>query len=236
MNVRPVRTRIFKEGEDLAAFITKHIPALTEGSILAVTSKIVAFSEGRTAIVKSEKEKEKLIRAESEWVEATKYVFLTMKDGMLLANAGVDESNADGKIVLLPKDSFAAAHRVRKELLAYYRIKKLGIIITDSRIMPVRAGVVGVALGYAGFRGLRDYRGKPDIFGRELEFTQTDVADSLATAAALVMGEGSERQPLAVITGAPVVFASRVDPKELRIPFEDDMYRPLFKRGKKRKR
>ena len=96
--------------------------------------------------------------------------------------------------------------------------------------MPLRAGVVGVALGYAGFKGLRDYRGKKDISGRKLKFTQTDVADSLATAAVLAMGEGSERQPLAVITNAPVVFTDRVNKKELLIPLKDDMYAPLFRR------
>ena len=229
MNVTPIKTRIFREKEDLVRFITEHVQALKEGSVLAVTSKIVALSEGRTTVVKNEKEKEQIIRDESEWVEPTKYVYLTMKDGMLLANAGVDESNANGKIVLLPKDSFKAAEQLRIQLLAHYRIKKLGVVITDSRVMPVRAGVVGVAVGYAGFKGLRDYRGKPDIFGRKLKFTQTDVADSLATATTVVMGEGNECTPLAIITDAPVAFTDAVDPKELVIDPEDDMYRPLFR-------
>jgi coenzyme F420-0:L-glutamate ligase/coenzyme F420-1:gamma-L-glutamate ligase len=102
--------------------------------------------------------------------------------------------------------------------------------------MPLRAGVVGVALGYAGFKGLRDYRGKKDVFGRKLKITQTDVADSLATAAILAMGEGNERQPLAIVTHAPVEFTDRVNRKELLIPFKDDMYRPLFKISARRKR
>ena len=237
MNIQPVKTRVFKEGEDLIAFITAHIPKLRDGSILAVTSKIVALAEGRTA---DQKDKEKIIRSESEWALKTKYVWLTMKDGMILANAGVDDSNAKGGLILLPKDSFASAQKIRSVLLKKYKIKKISVIITDSRIMPMRAGVVGVALGYAGFKGVRDYRGKPDIFNRKLKFTQTDIADSLATAAVLAMGEGSERQPLAVIESAPVEFRERVDRKELLIPLEDDMYAPLFgsavRKSKRRKK
>ena len=230
MNVRAVKTDVFKEGDNLVAFITRYIPKIKDGAILIVTSKIVALAEGRVASVK---DKEKIIKAESTWALKTKYVWLTEKDGMILANAGVDESNAGGKLILLPKDSFAAAERIRSSVLQKTRIKKLGVIITDSRIMPLRAGVVGVALGYAGFKGLRDYRGKKDISGRKLKFSQTDVADSLATAAVVVMGEGSELQPLAVITDAPVVFIDRVNKKELLIPLKDDMYAPLFPRKKR---
>ncbi|MDP2648437.1 MAG: coenzyme F420-0:L-glutamate ligase [Patescibacteria group bacterium] len=233
MNVRPVRTRIFKEGEDLAAFITKHIPKLKEGSIVAVASKIVALSEGRTTEVKSEKERERLIRSESSWM---RHVFgkwwLTVREGVVIVNAGIDESNSsDGKLILLPKDSMRAAREIRAALRKKYRVKRLGVVITDSRVAPLRAGVTGVALGYAGFRGVRDYRGKKDLFGRTMDVTRTNVADSLATAATLVMGEGSERQPLAVITDAPVAFADRIDHKETRIPMRQDMYRALF-RGK----
>jgi coenzyme F420-0:L-glutamate ligase len=255
MNVRPVKTRIFKEGEDLLSFIIRNVPKLQNGSILVVTSKIVALAEGRTADVK---DFNKIVRAESAWALKTKYVWLTEKDGMILANAGVDESNANGpaprrsglrpreggKLILLPKDSFATAQKLRSSLLSYYAkaskdkqktaIKKLGVIITDSRVTPLRAGVVGVALGYAGFKGLRDYRGKKDISGRKLKFTQTDVADSLATAATLVMGEGSERQPLAVITDALVEWTGRVNKRELLIPLKDDMYAPLFRKIRRR--
>ena len=233
MKITPIKTRIFAESENLTTFVVQHIPKLKNGSVIAVTSKIVALSEGRTAPIT---DKEKVIRSESEWAMKTKYVWLTMKDGMMLANAGVDESNAKGKLILLPSDSFKNARNLRKRLLEHYKLKKLGVLITDSRVMPLRAGVTAVALGYAGFKGLRDYRGKNDIFGRKLKFTQTNVADSLATAAALAMGEGRERQPLCVITDAPVEFTNRVNSKELRIPFQDDMYAPLFKISVKRKK
>ncbi len=229
MKITPVKTRVFEEGEDLVAFIVSHIPQLEDGSVLAVTSKIVALAEGRTAVVADEKEKEALIRAESEWAQPTKYVMLTVKDGMAMANAGIDDSNGNGKLVLLPKDSFEAANMLRKKLLAHYHLERLGILITDSRVAPLRAGVCGVALGYAGFSGVHDYRGTPDIFGRPLKITQTNIADSLATAATVVMGEGKEQRPLAIIEDAPVSFQDTVDAKELHIDIGDDMYGPLFR-------
>lgn len=228
MKVTPVRTRVFKEDEPLVRFIIDHIPNLENRSVLAVTSKIVALSEGRTAVVSSDEEKEKLIRSESERAVPTKYVMLTVKDGMAMANAGIDDSNGNGKLVLLPKDSYKAAEMLRTQLSEHYGVKELGILITDSRVAPLRAGVVGVALGHAGFKGIHDYRGTPDIFGRTMRITQTNVADSLATAATVVMGEGREQQPLVVIEDAPAEFLDTVEPKELHIDIEDDMYGPLF--------
>lgn len=236
MRVRGVRTRIFKESEDVVAFVKSHIPKLRENSVLAITSKIVALSEGRTA---SSRDKEKLIKKESTWALRThKEWWWTEKDGMLLVNAGIDDSNAKGKLVLLPRDSFKIARNLQMRLRKLYRIRKLGIVITDSRISPMRAGVTGLALGYAGFRGVRDYRGKRDLFGRKLKVTMTDIADSLATVATLVMGEGAERRPLAIIEDAPVEFVERVNRKEVQVSAKDDMYAPLFKRAgpKDRKR
>lgn len=230
MRINPVKTEIFHPGEDLARFIARYIKGLSNGSILAVSSKMVALAEGRTAPLQK---REQLIRKESRRAIKTKHTWLTEKDGLLMASAGIDESNANGKIVLLPKDSFASARKLRSSLLQNYKIKKLGVVITDSRIFPLRAGVTGAALGYAGFKGLRDYRGQRDVFGRKLTMTQTNVADSLATAAALVMGEGKERQPLAVIEGAPVEFTDRAPRRsEMAIRQSEDMFEPLLRRFK----
>ncbi|MFH0928215.1 MAG: coenzyme F420-0:L-glutamate ligase [bacterium] len=228
MIVRSIKTRIFREGDDLFDFITHNLKRIPERSVIVVTSKIVALAEKRTAPVTTLKAKEALIRAESDLAVPTKYVWLTVKDGMVMASAGIDESNADGKLILLPRDSFEAARLLRAKLRLHYRVKNLGVLVTDSRTVPLRAGVVGVALGYAGFRGIKDYRGTPDIFGRKFKFSRTDVADSLAAAAVLPMGEGREQQPLALILGAPLDFCERVDRKELCIDLSDDMYRPLF--------
>ena len=117
---------------------------------------------------------------------------------------------------------------MQKKLQKKYDIKNLGVLITDSRAMPLRAGVVGTTSGYAGFKGLKSYKGQKDIFGRKFKFSSVNVADSLATAAILVMGEGKERQPLAIIQEAPVKFCEKVNRKELNITLKDDIYLPFF--------
>lgn len=228
MIVKPIKTRIFQEDEDLFSFIVHYVKKLPERCVVVVTSKIVALSEKRTAVVVDNKTKEKLIRAESELTVPTKYVWLTIKDGMVMASAGIDESNANGKLILLPKDSFKTAGLLRKKLRQKYGVRHLGVLITDSRTMPLRAGVTGVALGYAGFRGIKDYRGAPDIFGRKFKFSRTDVADGLAAAAVLVMGEGKEQQPLALIEKTTAEFCDKIYRRELHIDIKDDMYRPLI--------
>lgn len=233
MQIKAIKTRIFRENQDLIAFILKHVKKIPDNSILVITSKIVALSEGRTAEYKNQSQKIKLIKQESDFAIKTKHTWLTVKDGMVMASAGIDESNANGKIILLPKDSFRSAEMLRKKLIQKFHLKNLGVLVTDSRLMPLRSGAVGVATGYAGFQGLKNYIGKKDIFGRVLKMSKTDVADSLATAAVLCMGEGSERQPLALITDTPVIFKSKINKKELLIDPREDLYQPLFEKIKK---
>lgn len=230
MLVQPLKTKLFKENENLLAFLDQYLPKIKEKDVVIVTSKIVALSEGRFCTVKNEKELDKIIQAESDWARKTKITWLTIKDGAVLPSAGVDESNANGKVILLPKDSFVAAEKIRAHLMKKNKIKKLGVIITDSRIFPLRAGVVGVALGYAGFSGIKNYIGTPDLFGRKFTKSRTDVADCLATAAILTMGEGREKQPLCLIKDAPVVFINKINKDELKIDIKEDIYRPLFEK------
>jgi coenzyme F420-0:L-glutamate ligase len=230
MYTKVIKTHVFQEGDDLFSFITSYFKKLSERSVVVVTSKIVALAEGRVVEPEHVATKDELIRSESEIAIPTKYVWLTVKDGMVMASAGIDESNANGKYILLPKDSFRSARLLRHQLRKKYRIRNLGVLITDSRTIPLRAGVTGVALGYAGFRGIRDYRGTKDIFGRKFKFSRTNVADSLATAAVLVMGEGNEQHPLAIIEHVPIVFCERINRHELSISIEDDMYRPIFEK------
>jgi len=153
-----------------------------------------------------------------------------MKDGVVMANAGVDESNANGKIILLPRDSFQTARSLRNYFKHKYNLKNFGVIISDSRSLPLRSGITGVALGYAGFNGLKDYRKELDIFGRPFHFSRVNVADSLATAAVLCMGEGNERRPLALISGFSVQSRERINKKELKINIKEDIYGPMFKK------
>ncbi|KKS18883.1 MAG: hypothetical protein UU76_C0012G0006 [Parcubacteria group bacterium GW2011_GWC1_41_7] len=228
MNIQPIKTKIFQEGENLFEFITKYIKKVKEDSIVVVTSKIVALFERRTAKIENIETKSNLIKRESEFAIPTRYAWLTIRDGVVMASAGIDESNANGKFIMLPKNSFASAALLRIQLQKKYKVRNIGVLITDSRTMPLRAGVSGVAVGYAGFKGIKDYRGKKDIFGRTFKMSRIDVADSLASSAVFVMGEGDELQPLALIEGANVQFCDRVNRKEIYIDIGNDMYRPLF--------
>jgi F420-0:gamma-glutamyl ligase len=169
-----------------------------------------------------------LIKKESDFAIKTKNTWLTIKDGMVMASSGIDESNSNGKLTFLPKDSFKSAKILRKKLMRNFRLKNLGVLITDSGFVPFRMGAIGLALGYAGFRGVRNYIGKKDIFGRVLEVSRTDVADSLATTAVLCMGEGDERTPIALIQNTPVVFSAKTNKKEININLKEDIYAPLF--------
>lgn len=229
MKIQAIKTKIFKPKEKLLPFMESYLPDVREKTILVVTSKIVALAEGRVAKKIDENTKLKIIKRESDYVLPTKFVYLTIKDGLIMANAGLDESNGNGLFILLPKDSFEAAADIRNYFKKKYSLKNLGVIITDSRCLPLRAGITGVALGYAGFKGLKDYRRRLDIFGRPFEYSRVDVADSLAAAAVLAMGEGDERQPLAVITDASVKFSNRVNRDELKMDIKEDVYGPMFK-------
>src|SRR3989344_2298692 len=233
MIIKPIKTRVFKERENLLDFLEFYVKKPKEKSIIVITSKIVALSEGRTAIAENITTKEKLIKSESEIAIPTKHVWLTIKDGMAMAAAGIDESNANGKLILLPRDSFKSAREIRSFLLGKYKLHHFCVLITDSRTLPFRSGVTGVALGYAGFKAIRDYIGEPDIFGRKFKYSRSNYADGLASAAVCVMGEGAEQRPLAVITNSPVEFCKCIKRDELRINLEDDMYLPLFSSLKK---
>jgi coenzyme F420-0:L-glutamate ligase len=230
MKIRTIKTAIFLPNGKLLPFISKYLPRLSEGSILVVTSKIVALAEGRFVAKTDAATKDRIIKRESEMVMPTKYVCLTIKDGMVMANAGVDESNGNGRIILLPRDSYKAATKIRNYFRRKYQLKNFGVIITDSRCLPLRAGITGIALGYAGFKGLKKYQGQPDIFGRPFKYSRVDAADSLATAAVFCMGEGDERQPLALISGARVEYTNKIDKDELKIDIKEDIYGPLFRK------
>ena len=163
MKIQAVKTDCFKPKENLPLFIKKHINILKEGSILAVSSKVAGLWEGRTADTGSRK---KLIKENSELCIKTALCYFTVVNGMVMTNAGIDQSNIKGKLALLPKEPYKTAAKLRKELCAIYKIKKLGVVLTDSMILPLRAGVISAAVGYAGFKGVKDLRGTPDIFGK----------------------------------------------------------------------
>lgn len=128
-------------------------------------------------------------------------MILTQIGNLLVESAGIDISNANGYYVLLPRNPYRSAKDIWAYLKKRDKIKHLGVVITDSHSVPRRKGAEGFALASYGFKAAHIYKEQRDIFGREFHFTASDVADSIAASAVLVMGEGSECTPIAILTG-----------------------------------
>lgn len=240
LTISPIQTSIFQSGDDLVEFIVKHVPPswMKEKTILVITSKIVSLAEGRL-VPQNSIDKKDLIRQEAEVFlgEIGYDVSLTIKQGLLIAAAGIDESNSvHDDFILHPKDPFASAQIIHEKLKMHYSLKNLGIILTDSKTGPLRMGVVGVALSFAGFKPLKNMIGQKDLFDRPLKVTKINVADSLAGIAVFTMGEAAERKPLALIQNANVEFTNKPVAQELIVDPKDDMYLPLYKHLMERER
>jgi dihydrofolate synthase / folylpolyglutamate synthase len=224
--------KITEKDTDLMVVLDAYLPHLEEGSIVAVTSKIVSIIEG--SIVKMEEaDKEALVEKEADLYlprGSNKYdVCVSVKNGIFIASGGIDESNGNGYYILWPRDPQASANAIREHLVEKYNLKNIGVIITDSRLSPLRWGVTGVAIAHSGFAYLNSYVGKPDIFGRPMHVEKVNVPDTLAATAVGIMGEGDEQTPLGVITGATFVQFQDQNPSEeelakLHIAMEDDIY------------
>ncbi len=126
---------------------------------------------------------------------------LSLKNGTLLPNAGVDHSNAPpGSVVLLPADPDKSAERIANELEKIFKVQ-IAVIVGDSRTHPLRVGSAGVAIGCYGIDSVIDDRGNFDLFNRELLVTKRAIADNIVSAAEIVMGEAAESTPVALIRG-----------------------------------
>jgi coenzyme F420-0:L-glutamate ligase / coenzyme F420-1:gamma-L-glutamate ligase len=211
-------------GADLGALITDAAPDLRDGDILVVTSKVVSKAEGRVTAAS----REQAIEAETVRVVARRgaTTIAQTRHGLVLAAAGVDESNtAPGSVVLLPVDPDESARRLRKAV-AGRTGRTVGVIITDTMGRPWRTGQTDNAIGAAGVSPVRDYRGEADAFGNILEVTVAAVADEIAAAADLVKGK-SRQVPVAVVRGLAGLVTEPDGPgaRALIRPAEEDMFR-----------
>lgn len=233
LSIKPIQTKIFKLGDSVDEFLLSHSIIPRENDIVCVTSKIISLSENQI-VYKNKISKKELVQQEADHylAESPYDISLTIKHGLMIPSAGIDESNAEGEFyILYPKKPFESAKYIWVFLKQKFKIKNLGIIITDSHTQPLRRGVTGVALSYWGFQGIKSYIGKPDLFGRELKFTAVHCADALAASAVFAMGESNESKPIALISGADVLFADTIDSNEGIIEPENDLYYSLYKKG-----
>ena len=211
-------------GADLAALVAEAAADLRDGDIVVITSKIVSKAEGRVVTAS----RDQAIEAETARVVARRgpTTIAQTRHGLVLAAAGVDESNtAPGTVVLLPEDPDESARRLRKALQARTG-RTVGVIVTDTMGRPWRAGQTDNAIGAAGVTPVRDYRGEADTFGNILEVTVSAVADEIAAAADLVKGK-SRQVPAAVVRGLAALVTEQDGPGARAIirPADEDMFR-----------
>ncbi|MFN8529516.1 MAG: coenzyme F420-0:L-glutamate ligase [Anaerolineae bacterium] len=238
----PVQSAAFNLIDVLLDCVQAAGETLQTGDVLAISSKYTAISEGRIIKLDSIRvtdDAKKLaqryqmneIMAQLVLQEAD-HIFggipgflLTQKDGIISPNAGIDRSNIPhGFAVLFPEKPYASAARIRAALLERTGAR-VGVILTDSWLMPGRAGTTGVALATSGFQPLADERGKPDLFGNPMLVTRRSITDQLVAAAELVMGERDEATPFAIVRGANVTLTDEwIDQRDVMINWTECIY------------
>src|SRR5579864_7009716 len=218
---------LIEPGDDLAAILIASIRGNgivpRPRDVLVVAQKIVSKAEGRyrrldeatpsararelaAQCAKDPRLIEIILSETADVMRCTRGVVITRhRLGFVMANAGVDQSNIehranDDRVLLLPLDPDASAAALRRRLEAEFGVA-LGVVVNDSFGRAWRNGVVGVALGAAGLPALIDMVGERDLFGRTLRVTQVALADEIAAAASLVMGQAAERQPAILVRG-----------------------------------
>lgn len=190
--------------------LTERSVDLKEGDILVIASKIVAYCQGLLKPIKGSEEFKKLIRSEADKVLDEGDMVLTLKNKVLIPNAGIDNSNTpEGQVILWPHKPFEAARVIQAELKQEFGLSQIGIVISDSHCQPLRMGTSGIAIGWSGFEGVQDERGNKDLFEREMLYTKMAVADNLASAANLLMGETNASVPMVLVRGFQVSFTEK---------------------------
>jgi len=241
---------LFASGDDLAGAIAQAIRAsgepVQDGDVVVVAQKVVSKVEGRArrladvtpgaeareAATRAGKDPAvvELIAAESQELMrvAPGVIIARHRTGHVLANAGIDASNlacgGTESVLLWPEDPDASARALRAALEAALGVR-LAVIISDSLGRAWRMGTTGAAIGSAGLKPLRDRRGEADLFGRTLQATVIGVADEIAAAASLVMGEAAEGTPVAIVRGAAYDPDDEAGIGELLRPLQMDLFR-----------
>jgi len=245
-----VKTRVIHVGDNLVDLVLKALTEqnllLEDNDVLVFASKIVAYAQGR--IVKLDDVKpskravelaerfsirselaELILREANAVYGGVEKAVLTLKNHVLTVNAGIDNKNAPlGCVVLWPENVKETAKQLREEIL-HKTGKKVAVLIVDSGLMPLRKGTMGLALAVAGFKPVEDYRGQSDLYGREIVITQHAIAEDLASAAHLLMGESSEKTPIVLVKGAPLKFDDGVyGPEDLALPSSQCVFMNAF--------
>lgn len=238
-----------RPGDDLAALVLSAVAAnglaLADGDVVALAQKIVSKAENRFVPLRSVEASAEALKyaketgkdarlmevllGESRTVLRARPGLMVVEDkrGLVLANAGIDASNVPGSdedvVLLLPEDPDASAARLREALQAAAGCK-LAVVILDSIGRAWRSGTIGTAIGCAGLPALLDLRGLPDRMGRTLMATEIGLADEVAAAASLLIGQAAEGTPVAIVRGVPYARAEG-RAADIQRPRDKDLFR-----------
>ncbi|MGA2908677.1 MAG: coenzyme F420-0:L-glutamate ligase [Terracidiphilus sp.] len=239
MRFIPVTTRpVLPPKDDIYSVLSESLPRLIEGDVLFITSKVIAIHQGRCIAIDSGVAKSRLVKKEADryalsHLRSWKDLYLTIKGHTLIANAGIDESNANGYYVLWPKRPSPFAKEICNFLKRRYNLEKFAVIVTDSHIVPLRQGTLGISIGFFGMEPTYDYRGTPDIFGRLLKHTKKNIVDALSAMAVLLMGEGDERTPILILRDAKfITFTTKETYRKSVVALKNDLYSPFWRNFK----
>lgn len=236
MNIEPFKIDVLKPPQDdLFSKIKASALTLEEGDVIALSSKVVAIHQGR-CVPYDRAHKDELIKQEADlYLERSEvpggWVMHTIKNGIFMPSSGIDPFA--NYYVLWPEQ----LQKTASELLAWfkkeYKVEKLYFVMTDSRSVIMRRGVVGVALAWAGFDPLYDNRVTKDLLGHDSGGSQTNLPDSIAAAAVLAMGEQNEQTPLVRLRNVPYVGTKYQPHKDSATTFEvsmdEDIHAPFLK-------
>jgi coenzyme F420-0:L-glutamate ligase/coenzyme F420-1:gamma-L-glutamate ligase len=238
---------IIREGDDLASMIVDAAEAqgtpLMDGDVVVLSHVIVSRAEGRTVDLRDVEPSPIAERFAEFTMKDPRLVEVVLSDskairrmapgvlitetnqGFVCANAGVDKSNVPGEdvVALLPEDPDGSAEEFRKRVLELSG-KRIASIVCDTHGRGHRDGEVNVAVGASGFSVIRDRRGEFDLFGYELKVKRTAVADEMAAAAELVIGQADERIPAAIVRGYEYEPSDVSTARELVRPREKDLF------------
>ncbi len=236
---------LIKKEDDIAQIICERTDIL-DGDVIVIASTIVGKAEGRTFslgdIVPGAEAVEfsKHIRFTPEFIQAvlersreclisSPVLLVEMKNGHICINAGIDESNVEEEMLLeLPADSDASAAYIGKGIESYTGTQ-ISVIITDTNGRAFKRGQTGVAVGVYRIHPLKDWKGQKDLFGKELKITEEAVADEIAGAANLLMGEGNGGYPVVIIRGLKLRSKDSASVKEMYRSDEEDLIKKSLK-------
>ena len=238
---------IVKKGDDLASLIChaaeKQGTPVQNGDVIVVTHVIASRAEdaivnldtvtpsefAKSVAKRTDKDPrlvEVILRESKSIVRMREGKLITeSKQGLICANSGVDISNVSGDnhVALLPKDANKSAQTVRKRILQVAK-KTVAVIISDTHGRPLRQGEINIAIGTSGFEPLRDRRGEKDLFGYTIRIKRTAIADELASAAELVIGQTNEGIPVAIIRGYNYPKSETAKATKLIRPPKEDLF------------